>query len=244
MKINKINQTQINIFFPKIIDLRNQFIKNEHLLKDYFLPGTILNLPPQIDENVPRIIVQSKNGHSTLNISLSNVAFTTLYDNEYVNNWDLCNKYINSRVSKIYELVDILTEKRNYYVGLTVFFELNDIDDVAVNIIKNKLLNKDLSIFNSLYGVACNFVYVVNEKYFVNLSIHDVRNNLDSYGKIINGEMQRSIGIVLDINDRYVLNKNNAYISNCDSFNEINSIVNKIMNNEIVNFINNGSFNI
>ena len=66
-----IKQTNLNLVYPRIMEYRKKFANAEDILRQYFMPSTILPIPEQVQDEVPRIIAQSKNGHSVLNIALS-----------------------------------------------------------------------------------------------------------------------------------------------------------------------------
>lgn len=58
-----IRQTNMNLVYPRISEYRKKFLNLEDVLENHFMPSTILPIPEQVQDEVPRIIVQSKNGH-------------------------------------------------------------------------------------------------------------------------------------------------------------------------------------
>ena len=55
-----IKQTNLNLVYPRIIEYRKKFANFEDVLQQYFMPSTILPIPEQVQDEVPRIIAQTK----------------------------------------------------------------------------------------------------------------------------------------------------------------------------------------
>lgn len=96
-----IKQTNLNLVYPRIMEYRKKFANAEDILRQYFMPSTILPIPEQVQDEVPRIIAQSKNGHSVLNIALSVASFITNYNDSFVSDWNKCKTYLEQRCSDI-----------------------------------------------------------------------------------------------------------------------------------------------
>ncbi|HIX84990.1 MAG TPA: hypothetical protein H9979_10730, partial [Candidatus Megamonas gallistercoris] len=89
-----IKETNLNLIYPKISDYRKKFVASEDILNDNFQPPIILPIMDEIPENIPRIVLKSKNNHSTLSIGLSVASFTTMYDDTFSNDWKKCKDYL------------------------------------------------------------------------------------------------------------------------------------------------------
>ena len=89
-----IKQTNLNLVYPRIMEYRKKFANSEDILQQYFMPSTILPIPEQVQDEVPRIIAQTKNGHSVLNIALSVSSFITNYNGEFLSDWNKCKEYL------------------------------------------------------------------------------------------------------------------------------------------------------
>ena len=105
-----IQQTNLNLVYPRITEYRKKFANSEDILERYFMPSTVLPIPEQVQDEVPRIIAQTKNGHSMLNIALSVASFTTNYNGEFVSDWNKCKEYLEQRCSDIYKIIDEIDE--------------------------------------------------------------------------------------------------------------------------------------
>lgn len=138
-----IKQTNLNLVYPRIIEYRKKFANFEDVLQQYFMPSTILPIPEQVQDEVPRIIAQTKNGHSILNIALSVSSFTTNYDGEFVYDWNKCKEYLAQRCSDIYTIIDAMTENSNIFVGLITNVEIDDLGTNGLEILKKSLCSEE-----------------------------------------------------------------------------------------------------
>ena len=117
-KLMVIKQTMVNITYPMVIDCRKKFIGAEDILSDFFQPANIISVPDQLNAEIPRMIVATKNNHSLLNISLIGATLTTNFDGDFTDNWKQCEAYLKSRMNTVYHLVDKMTNKDEEYTGL------------------------------------------------------------------------------------------------------------------------------
>ena len=241
-----IKQTNLNIVYPKINDYRKKFVLGEEILKDYFLEATILPVPEQVQEDVPRIMVQSQNGHSVLSIALNVTSFGTNYDEEYSLDWKQCSKYLKERSYSVYGIVDILTNNNNIFVGLIANVEIDDFAEDGIDVIKKSLLVSGDEKFGEIYDLGMKLTYVYEERYYVNITIENIREfdiEQSDAGKSYFGEEKRhSIGVTIDINDRYAANHNATYVSGRDAFNDILNVADKIIGEKLITLLREGTF--
>ena len=229
----KIRQTNVNLVYPKIDDYRQKFIKFEDSLKDYFLPANLFTVPDEIQSEVPRGVAQTKNGHSFLNIALTVSSFSTIYDNEYVGDWSLCEKYIEERCNKVFDFIERITNEDCYYVGLISNIEYDDFSEDSLQLMKSVLLKDGARYLGDLDDVACKLTYVINNKYYINITLNNMKRykimkTKDGRQLIQNG-IGGLIGITLDINDRYAANSDESYRSNKATFKEILDIASTVI---------------
>ena len=140
-----IQQTNLNLVYPRITEYRKKFANSEDILERYFMPSTVLPIPEQVQDEVPRIIAQTKNGHSMLNIALSVASFTTNYNGEFVSDWNKCKEYLEQRCSDIYKIIDSMTENNNIFVGLITNVEIDDLSETGLEVLKKSLCSEKAS---------------------------------------------------------------------------------------------------
>ncbi|MDE7211116.1 MAG: hypothetical protein K2O03_06690, partial [Lachnospiraceae bacterium] len=136
-----VRQTNLNLVYPRVLEYRKKIILCEDVLSEHFMPPMILPVPEQVQDEVPRAIVQTKNGHSVLNIALSVASFTTNYDGDFINDWTKCKDYLNARCSSVYDITNKLTGGENIFAGLITNIEIDDMEQNGMEVLKTSLLN-------------------------------------------------------------------------------------------------------
>ena len=212
-----IKQTNLNLVYPRIMEYRKKFANSEDILQQYFMPSTILPIPEQVQDEVPRIIAQTKNGHSVLNIALSVSSFITNYNGEFVSDWNKCKEYLAQRCSDIYQMIDNMTENNNTFVGLITNVEIDDLDGTGLEILKKSLFGEETEKMGELYDLSCKLTYVYKNRYYINITLQNLREfSVQQYSNgrtCITGERKHTISASIDINDRYAANNDVNYKS-------------------------------
>lgn len=242
----RIRQTNVNLVYPKVTDWRKKYVVAEDILSDHFMPATILPIPDEVQEQVPRAIVQSKHGHSVLNVALTVSSFTTTYSGDYVSSWKLCEDYLKDRCDSVYQLVDKLSGTDYEYVGLISNIEFDDIEQSSLETLKESIFKENGKELGDFFDVSCKFTYVYKEKYYINITLENTRKLLmeekKSGIKVKAGDSENFIAVTIDVNDRYAANQNDGYKSDKSAFDEILNITANIINNKLARMINEGRF--
>ena len=241
-----IKQTNLNLVYPRITEYRKKFANSEHILQKYFMPSTILPVPEQVQDEVPRIIAQTKNGHSMLNIALTVSSFTTNYNGDFVSDWNLCKEYLAQRCSDIYSIIDDMTENNNIFVGLITNVEIDNLDRTGLEILKKSLLSEKAAGMGELYDLSCKLTYIYRERYYINITLQNLREfSAQQYSNgrtCITGERKHTVSASIDINDRYAANNDINYKSKKEAFDEILCITSNIIDNKLENLVRKGEF--
>lgn len=241
-----IKQTNLNLVYPRLVDYRKNFVLAEEGLMDNFMMPSILPVPEQVQEEVPRIIVQTKQGHSVLNIALTVASFTTNYDGDFARDWKLCSDYLNDRCTSVYSIIDRLTDGNNTFVGLITNVEIDDLKETGLDVLQGSIFNASANQLGNPYDLSCKLTYVYKDKYFINITLENMREfNIQQYsnGKTcITGEKKQVVAASIDINDRYAANNKVDYCSDKETFDEILEITNDIINNKLLELVKKGEF--
>lgn len=241
-----IKQTNLNLVYPRIMEYRKKFANSEDILQQYFMPSTILPIPEQVQDEVPRIIAQTKNGHSVLNIALSVSSFITNYNGEFLSDWNKCKEYLAQRCSDIYQIIESMTENNNTFVGLITNVEIDDLDGTGLEILKKSLFGEETEKMGELYDLSCKLTYVYKNRYYINITLQNLREfSVQQYSNgrtCITGERKHTISASIDINDRYAANNDMDYESKKEAFDEILQITSNIIDNKLENLVRKGEF--
>lgn len=241
-----IQDSIVSIKFPRVDNIKKAYFENEEILKKEFSEATILPIPDDAPIEIPRIILKSKGEHSQLNIAPEAASIQIAYTDDYKENWMLCEQYITTKIENIFELTDILTEDNYNYVGLVTNILWNqDTEKVVRKLSDNLLKIKDNGMLHDLF---IKYTFVEDNKYFVNISIQNVRvfnekNSLGAAGSFKNSNLiSNIIGITIDVNDRYSFNNNDQYKSDKDKFKDIMEITTTVINNKLETLISKGVY--
>lgn len=241
-----IKQTNLNLVYPRITEYRKKFVFYEDILSTNFLPPTILPVPEQVQDEVPRIIVQTKNGHSILNISLSVASLTTNYNGEFIGDWGKCREYLEKRCSDVYDIIGKMTDGNNTFVGLVTNVEIDDIEKTGLEILKESLYGEKVAKLGNLCDLSCKFTYVYKNRYYINIILENLREfyvqQYQNGRTCIQGEKRHIISASIDVNDRYAANHDINYVSGKDAFDEILNITSNIIDNKLTDMIMKGEF--
>lgn len=224
--------TNFAVNFSPISDIKKKFINNANL-EDQFADPTILPIPDNAPDDIPRIVCQSKNGHSNLTITKCSLSLSTMYDNSYLNDWSLCRSYLSNKIHLLLDILDKL-ECDFKFSGLVTQIICEPSEDNATNELLHKF-SKVKSNYN-IYDYSQRFTIIKDEKYFVNLEINNIRvfngatQNLTTAG-FLKDEEGNKICIVSDVNDRYDFNYNVDFKSDSNKINKLLDLTDKCISN-------------
>lgn len=239
-----IRNTRFNLVFPKVDHLRRKAFEIEERLAHYFSPITLVPIPDEAPEEIPRISTSSHNGHSNLNISLNNAQLFTSYDEKYQDNWKECLDYLVERVNEVSGVIDSYVEGNFLFSGLTTEIVINVGED-PINLIKSQFLNLKSNV--EPHDINYKITFVIEEKYYVNITI----NNLRVYEGLVGDgpiqlsslkEKEHTLGLTIDINDRYAHNFNPKHTSSIHEIKKIFDLTDKVISQSISKILSEGVF--
>lgn len=200
-----------------------------------------VTLPINAPTEIPRFILTSHHGFSTVVVTANMIQLTTKFSDEYKSDWDgKCFPYLEKKailLSSFFEKCGINIK----YSGVT----LNDTAQTnsdSVKKIENKFIKKTVISDLPLYDVMIKQTFVFEGKYFVNIQMQNQRFNQSDVVLLNTGfgltENSNIIGFVLDVNDRKIANSDARYFSNQKAVSKIMSIISKLMSSGVENLIN------
>lgn len=210
-----IKGTAVTIRYKKIENLKRTFYNHEDILEGYFVEAAVLPIPDDAPVEVPRIIVKSNNEHSQLNITPVNATLQIKFDKGYEIDWGSCKNYILNKMAIVFELLNKMTYNEYEYIGVVTEILMNDKYNNGTDLITNNLLkSNDL---NAIYDMQLKYTFVENENMFVNIVLQNARLykenvNMDVSGALsADNQVKETIGVIVDINDRYGFNNISNY---------------------------------
>ena len=111
-------------------------------------------------------------------------------------------------------------------------------------------------LFNNLFGIpsadnlddlVVKYTYIEKEKYYANITLQSARiyknSNVNEAGSFVEDNLEaHTIGITLDINDRYAFNMQKGYLSNKTNFDELLNLTTVIINSKLKNLVEKGAY--
>ena len=249
MKDMIIQNATYNIIYPQTKNIRKEIFSLEKNLEGLFIePFSLIPVPEDAPPEIPRIQATSKSGHSVLSISGNNAQISVSYDENYYRNIELCLEYLRVRAFKTFEAIKSSTNNEYLFSGLTInviFDELKEID--PIELISNTFYNVKNGV--KPFDINNRATYILNDRYYVNITCENVRSYegmmMSELNTLANAKLvEHSIGVTLDINDRYAFNYKNGYKSNIAELNEILNISSCILKEKIYKYIIEGVFDL
>ena len=194
-----IQGTSISVTYKKIDGIKRAYYNNESILKEYFNEATVLPIPDDAPVEIPRIIIKTLHEHAQLNISPVATTFEVHYDAGFENDWNSCARYIEERMSKVFEFLNILTSNAYEYIGVVTNVIYDEIERDGARIIADRLLNSQN--IRGIYDVNIRYTFVENEIMFVNIMLQNAwmfseGATVDEAGALnISNQIAESIGI-------------------------------------------------
>ncbi|MEG1142803.1 MAG: hypothetical protein RSE41_10255 [Clostridia bacterium] len=241
-----IQDTSISVRFNKIENLKKIYFLNEELLKTHFNEATVLPVPDEAPLEIPRIILKSKNEHSQLNITPVNATLQIIYNDGYEKNWDNCATYIMGKMDIIFKFLNIVTNDEYEYIGMVTNVIIDEIAENGAQFLANNLLKNDIS--SRIYDISLKYTFREFDDMFVNVELQNARMyrqgvNLEVAGGLNTMYQDReTVGVTIDINDRFGFNMDKHYKTNKEKVRKILEISTIVINEKLDSLIYKGEY--
>lgn len=241
-----IQRTLMTIKHEKIGGLKRAYYTHEHLLKEHFTEAAVLPVPDEAPDELPRIQLSTLREHSRLTISPVVTTFETHYDEGYERNWTLCEEYLLNKRKVVFDFLNTLTNDRYSYLGLVAEILYNEVNEEGGKKLTNILLNADK--INNIYDVNIRYTFVEDNNIFVNIMLQNARIFKEGISPDVAGALSlenqaaESIGVTVDINDRYGFNNDPNYHSESSQLNILAEKMGNILNIKLSDLIERGEY--
>lgn len=211
-----IVDSKVNVVFGEIDGIVKKFYNNSDFLGELFDEAELIPVPEDAPCEIPRFVLKSKGGHSTLSLSKNMSELYTKYDGEYNSQWELCEENLLQKIDAIYKTLDDITEGKYLFSGITVTVIDDRRDEDGTNKLENAILRINSQI--DLYDIDCKLTYVQDGQY-INIRLSNMRIGDFSIeeDKLIPGMLKditsNAITVNIDVNDRYEFNMDEKFVS-------------------------------
>ncbi|OJF76361.1 MAG: hypothetical protein BKP49_07780 [Treponema sp. CETP13] len=228
----KVISSTATFFFSPVQNIREKVFELENLLQnDYPKPFNLITLPDVAPSEFPRITATSHHGFSSLAISTNSIQFTTRFNLDFCDKWEeKCKPYLMEHIDRLFIATKNIFSNM-FFCGLTINTLENGYSSSTATIVENQI--KHTFIKNATpYDIEMKQAVVHDKKYYINIKIQNLRvlPGTNVLGKSLKDiEKHDTIGITLDINDRYAANYQKNYKSSTDVFWGIFKLANTII---------------
>ena len=202
-------QAQFSLKFEPQIRIRRNVNQIEDFLEQYYGAPKTMPIPDEFAAEAPRIILNSKNGHSQVSFSQISVDFTVNFDSDFKNDFDLTKEYILKRIDILKRLLREIDISNYYFGGITYNVHLDTQGSSNTGYIK-KILGNSAEKENNIYEAMQKIAVVVEDKYFINQQISTYKeyqrngNVIPNLINFLNSKLvEEGVNLSLDINNRY-----------------------------------------
>jgi len=218
MEINEKNfnivSSKFSLIYPRNSLIRRKANEFEDAFCEKYLAPSVLPVPDEIEPEMPRILLGSKNGHSQISVSQISLELNVNYTNDYIKEYSLCENYLLDRTNIILHTLKSIKLENILYIGLSTFIEipLDITDDKILQHIVDKLSK---STFKDLHDFHQKLTFILSDEYYLNIGVSNYRKYSSSEEQyptmtfsISNAKVvERGILVSIDINNRYRFNK-------------------------------------
>lgn len=201
-------QALFSLKFEPQIRIRRNANQIEDFLEEYYGTPQTMPIPDDFAAEAPRIILNSKNGHSQISFSQISVDLTVNFDGEYRTDFGLAKEYMLQRLNILKDLLKEIDITTFYFAGISYNVHLNTRGKTPTEYMAG-LLNEEIS-GTDLYEASKRIAMVEDKTFFVNEQIGTFKE-YQSKGTSIpdlldfknNKLVSEGVNLVLDVNNRY-----------------------------------------
>lgn len=241
-----IKGTSISVTYKRINGVKKTYYNNEEILKQYFNEATVLPVPDDAPDEIPRIIVKTLHEHAQLNITPVASTLQITYNDGFERDWESCVAYIQERMNTVFEFLNILTDNQYDYIGIVTNVLMDDVATDGAKVLANNLLKgQDVS---RIYDLDIKYTFVEEEKIFVNIMLQNARlfqenaspNNAGDLA--VSNQIAESIAAIVDINDRYGFNNDRDYRTDSSQLDQLICKMSEVINEKLCLLVEQGVY--
>lgn len=186
-------------------------------------------VPPEVPKDVVRMAGQTSHGHSLLQFSNNLTYLITNFDNNYNHESDKCMSYARDKLIK---LTDALGKVNSNVVSNGVIAQyVYDEIDTPLSYLRKKIICLDTGS-SPLHSLSTRFAIIHKDKYYINVELSSLSH--------VNSQ-NCALGVKLDINDKYGIEKKGMTVSMNDIF-KLVAIQEQLNQEMIIRLLDEGRF--
>ncbi|MBX4271973.1 hypothetical protein [Clostridium estertheticum] len=163
----------VNSNFSAVYTIQKEIYRKNIEIKDAFEDKySVFNamaLPDEVEPMIPRVVMQSNNGHSQITFALNNVNLTTQYSDSFLFDYVKCSEYMEERTDKIFEVLDKIKLDKVLYISLKTRIVLPVSYNPTLYLLEK--FNKVKLEGNELTDLQQRFSFNKDNRYFININL-------------------------------------------------------------------------
>ena len=183
----------------------------------------------------PRMVGQTKGGHSYLQLSNSEIRLIINFDQNYYDDHDACFQYAYSKIDRVEHTMQQLGMDVAY-IGLVAQYVDTEKTDPLYELSKNLMRLKSTP---QLFNASAKFAVIEQNKYYVNIELSVLHMKKEA-----GQSPQKALGISVDINNKYEKDFNGSIATNNGDLKEIERLHRLIGYAKINRLLNTGEFDL
>ena len=242
-----IQGTSVSVTYKRIEGIKKAYYNNENILKSFFNEATVLPVPDDAPDEIPRIMLKTLHEHAQLSITPVAATFEVSgYDEGFEKDWAKCAEYICSRMEKVFDFLNVLTQNSYDYIGVVTSMLYDEVPQNGTEKLASTLLN--VKKIKDIYDINIKYTFVERDMYYVNILLQNARLFkagivLNESGALsINNQTADSIGAIIDINDRYSFNNCEGHTTRDSNLGELVHEMSNVINNKLHSLIEKGEY--
>lgn len=241
-----LESTSFTVYFKKVNEIRRKAFEFEDVFSPFFVtPFQINQVPDTAQEDIPRIIANSRKGFSNLFISQVHSQYNANFNYTKNTKWEDIYEHLKDIIYVLYTGLEKLKINNFHYAGLmTQLFLPTDNDKEAILFLMERF-SQQRSVFP--YDYNAKFTFIEESKYFINYTISNIRKYSGSkeLPRLVPAYLKMDatgIMITIDINDRFAYNTEREYFS--DSMEGLNILAmnHAIITDRLARYLEKGEF--
>ena len=164
----KNNNITVTFWFNEIRNVKEVRDIFDEKLSDYFNPFNLTGTPLEVDPIVPRIVSNTKGGHTTLQFSLINLQLNTVFDNKFNFDINKCIEYVKEKACKV---LKTLKDDVNIEVLYSAIFLNCDKDSEFP--LQEITDNYNVTLSNKVDEIGLRFSEVIDDNYYFITSLNN-----------------------------------------------------------------------
>lgn len=210
--------SNVTLNFERASKIRRMANTVEDVLSEFFQAPAVVPVADEADPSIPRFVLTSKHGHSTITISQAHLAFETNYSGSFQTDLSARQDYVQQRVAKLFELAEKL-ELRPLFTGASTNMRMQysgQDDGKFMDRMFPATMGAPLP--KQVYEGLRKITTEVDSKYYC-IIIRELyriwHRDGDSLARMPKeAAIERGVAVLCDFNDRLAYNVNDAYFTN------------------------------